>query len=98
VGDGDIESVGRELLSKLKPGEVGLYFRPVGAEGIRAASSGTDFGQLFLGLSMFIIASSVVLTGLIFVFRIYANAAYLVVSYSLLISIVVDVCIPRFKK
>jgi len=68
AGEGDMKSLGRALLSKLKPRDVGLYFRAVGAEGLRAASSGTDFGQLFLGLSMFIIASSVVLTGLIFVF------------------------------
>jgi len=68
LGEGAAESLGRELLSRLTPGDVGLYFRAVGEEGIRAASSGTDFGQLFLGLSMFIIAAAVVLTGLIFVF------------------------------
>ncbi len=51
--------------ARLDPGAVGLVFQPVGQQGTRAASQGTDFGPLFLGLSMFLIGAAVVLIGLL---------------------------------
>jgi len=56
------------LLSAVDPASVGLYFQPVRARGIKAGSEATDFGQLFLGLSMFLIAAALVLMALLFVF------------------------------
>ena len=56
------------LTGAIDPATVGLFFQPVRDRGVRAGREGTDFGELFLGLSMFLIASAVILTGLLFVF------------------------------
>lgn len=62
------------LLSAVDPASVGLYFQPVRARGIKAGSEATDFGQLFLGLSMFLIAAALVLMGLLFVFGVESRS------------------------
>jgi len=66
------EGLDREIASALTagvdPATVGLFFQPVRQRGLRAGREGTDFGQLFLGLSMFLIAAAVILTGLLFIF------------------------------
>lgn len=54
------------LLARLEPAVFGLALRPVRAEGLRAAAEGTDFGSLFVAFSSFLIASSALLTGLLF--------------------------------
>jgi len=61
--------VGR-LLKRVDPASVGLFFQSVSARGIKAGDQGTDFGQLFLGLSMFLIIAALILMGLLFVFGI----------------------------
>ncbi len=66
--DGITERIDRHLRDKLDPASVGLFFLPVRERGLRAGRGGTDFGSLFLGLSMFLIASAVILVGLLFVF------------------------------
>ncbi|MHC4600178.1 MAG: FtsX-like permease family protein, partial [Planctomycetota bacterium] len=58
--------VPEDLLNKLPPEAFGFRFRDVRAEAEKAGSSGVDFGQLFLGLSFFLIVSALVLTGLLF--------------------------------
>jgi ABC-type lipoprotein release transport system permease subunit len=55
-----------ELLRELDPAEMGLAFRPVKAEGLKAASGTTDFGGLFIGFSLFLILSAIILIGLLF--------------------------------
>ena len=60
--------IASELPSGVDPATVGLFFQPVREQGLAAGRGGTDFGQLFLGLSMFLIAAAVLLTGLLFVF------------------------------
>lgn len=45
------------LLSALAPAQAGLVFRPVREQALRAAEGSSDFGQLFLGLSMFLVFS-----------------------------------------
>jgi putative ABC transport system permease protein len=62
------ESIVKKILDAADPASVGLYFQPVRARGIKAGDEATDFGQLFLGLSMFLIAAALVLMGLLFVF------------------------------
>lgn len=62
------EKVAADLTAGVDPAGVGLFFQPVRQRGLQARRGGTDFGQLFLGLSMFLIASAVILTGLLFVF------------------------------
>ncbi|HEV3021614.1 MAG TPA: ABC transporter permease, partial [Pirellulales bacterium] len=45
---------------------LGFVFRPVKRQGLLAAQGTTDFNQLFLGFSFFIIASAVMLVALLF--------------------------------
>jgi ABC-type antimicrobial peptide transport system permease subunit len=45
---------------------LGFAFRPVKRQGLRAAQGTTDFNQLFMGFSFFIIASAVMLVALLF--------------------------------
>jgi putative ABC transport system permease protein len=66
--------IANRLLSVVDPASVGLYFQPVRARGIKAGSEATDFGQLFLGLSMFLIAAALVLMGLLFVFGVESRS------------------------
>jgi len=62
------EKLAERLLSKISPSSLGLYFQPVRVRGTKASDEGTDFGQLFIGFSMFLIAAALVLLGLLFVF------------------------------
>lgn len=59
-----------KIRSSVDPASVGLSAIPVREIGMKASRGGTDFGQLFLGLSMFLIFSAVLLTWLLFVFSI----------------------------
>lgn len=54
------------FLSAVTPEMTGLNFRPVKYEGIAAASGTTDFSGLFIGFSFFVIASAMILIGLLF--------------------------------
>lgn len=60
------EELTQTITSQLNPFELGLKLRSVKEEGIYAAGQGTDFSQLFLGLSFFILAAGIVLTALLF--------------------------------
>lgn len=62
------------VTANVDPAAVGLFFQPVRQRGLQAGREGTDFGQLFLGLSMFLIASAVILTGLLFVFGVESRS------------------------
>jgi putative ABC transport system permease protein len=62
------EAIAPRLLSAVNPASVGLYFQSVRERGLKAGDEATDFGQLFLGLSMFITVAALVLMGLVFVF------------------------------
>lgn len=55
-----------KILSSLNPKDLGLMFIDVRSEGKRAASSGVDFGELFLSLSFFVIAAAILLLVLIY--------------------------------
>ena len=72
--EGLAERVEQHLLSHIDPAAVGLFFQPVGRRGAQASLEGTDFGELFLGLSMFLIAAAVILTGLLFVFGVESRS------------------------
>jgi ABC-type lipoprotein release transport system permease subunit len=60
------DGLSRELLARLKPEELGLQFRAVKDEGLAASRGGTDFAQLFLAFSFFLIVSAAILIGLVF--------------------------------
>jgi putative ABC transport system permease protein len=66
MGPHEMSETGSRIMRKIKPSETGMIFRPVYSEGMAAASNSTDFGQLFLGLSFFIILSGLLLTALLF--------------------------------
>ncbi len=54
------------LAENVNPASLGMFFVNVRAPSMKAAEGSTDFGQLFLGLSMFLIFSAVILIGLTF--------------------------------
>ncbi len=68
AADGSPDGIAERLGYLIDPAELGLYFQPVRMRAIDAVEQGQDFGQLFLGFSMFLIGSAVLLTGLLFVF------------------------------
>ncbi|MCI0414108.1 ABC transporter permease [bacterium] len=57
---------GRELVSRLRPSEMNFNIRAVKEEGIQSAEGATDFGGLFIGFSLFLIVSALLLVGLLF--------------------------------
>jgi ABC-type lipoprotein release transport system permease subunit len=67
---GLIENATNRLLNNVNPASVGLFFQSVRSRGITAGEGTNDFGQLFLGLSMFLIIAALILMGLLFVFGI----------------------------
>ena len=62
------KSINARILKAVDPAAIGLYFQPVRSRGIKAGNEATDFGQLFLGFSFFLIIAALVLMSLIFVF------------------------------
>jgi hypothetical protein len=54
------------LRNELVPASMGLAFRPIRAFQSGAAGGSTDFGQLFIGFSFFLICSAAMLVGLLF--------------------------------
>lgn len=53
------------LLARLPRGLYGLAFRPVRQEALAGAAGSTDFGMLFMSMSMFLVASAAGLVGLL---------------------------------
>jgi putative ABC transport system permease protein len=68
------QSLARKVLSGVEPASVGLFFQPVRARGLRAGDEATDFGQLFLGFSIFLIIAAILLTALVFVFSVESRS------------------------
>jgi len=66
--DQDIEQISKDILRHLNPAALGLTFYPVRSQGLQAGQEGVDFGQLFLGLSFFLVVAGLLLTSLLFVF------------------------------
>ena len=52
----------QHLLAAIEPAEFGLSFRPLRSDAMEASRMGTDFGQLFVGMSFFIIVAALMLT------------------------------------
>jgi putative ABC transport system permease protein len=61
-------NLAENLLKTVNPASIGLFFQPVRQSGIKAGGGSTDFGSLFLGLSMFLIIAALILMSLIFIF------------------------------
>ncbi|MBL9142634.1 MAG: ABC transporter permease [Verrucomicrobiaceae bacterium] len=65
----------QEIASILKLADIGLSVRDFKADANAAAKGSVDFGGLFVGLSMFLIAAALVFAALLFVFMIERRAS-----------------------
>ena len=68
------QTIAGRLLNAVEPASVGLFFQSVRARGIKAGAEATDFGQLFLGFSIFLIVAALILMGLLFVFGVESRS------------------------
>ena len=75
AGSMDKAALEEALRAKINPAAVGLEFQPVGEIARRAAEEAMDFSGLFLGMSFFLIASALMLTGLLFAFGVQQRSA-----------------------
>ena len=62
---------------RIDPKSLGLSFTAVMADRQGATGGGVDFGQLFIGLSMFLVCAAVILTGLFFSLSFQARSSEL---------------------
>lgn len=62
------------IRQRLEPDRIGLRFEPVRQSALTAASESMDLGQLFLGMSFFLIVASLILTAMLFVFSVEQRA------------------------
>ncbi|MBN2088600.1 FtsX-like permease family protein [candidate division KSB1 bacterium] len=62
------------ILDQIEPASLGFVVQPVRENSLQASSEAVDFGQLFLGLSFFIIVAALLLTGLLYSFSIELRA------------------------
>ena len=69
------QQAGRLLLQGLALDRLGMAFIPVKAIGLQASGGTTDFGGLFIGLSLFLIVSAAILVRLLFKLGIERRAA-----------------------
>ncbi|MCB1226657.1 MAG: ABC transporter permease, partial [Verrucomicrobiales bacterium] len=56
------------LMQRVSPRDIGLAAQDLGAAADRAAQGSVDFGGLFVGLSLFLVAGALLFAGLLFVF------------------------------
>ena len=74
ANEGGAEAIAEALEQHLDPTELGLIFQPLRETALKAAAEAMDFGQLFLGMSFFLIVASLMLTGLLFAFGVQQRA------------------------
>lgn len=68
VAGNSIEDLSAAIRKSVKPATLGLTVHPIRDQADAASAGTSSFGGLFLGLSMFLIASAIVLIALIFAF------------------------------
>lgn len=56
----------QKLHEKLEPAQMGLVFQPILAQQLAASGGSTDFGQIFIGFSFFIIIAAILLMAMLF--------------------------------
>jgi putative ABC transport system permease protein len=69
-----LETVRARIREALDPASVGLSFQPVREQALAASSNATDFGQLFIGFSFFLISAALLLMALLFQFGLEQRA------------------------
>ncbi len=65
----------RNLLANLHPAELGFHFEPVREQALQAANQSQDFGQLFIGFSIFLVVAALLLMALLFQFSLEQRRA-----------------------
>ncbi len=68
--DSRMKAIREAMVKNIEPASLGLFFLPVRRQALDASTQALDFGQLFLGLSFFLLVASLLLVGLLFVFNI----------------------------
>ncbi len=56
----------KKLVAAISPEEAGFHLQAVKAQGLQAAAGATDFGMLFIGFSIFLIISALLLLAMLF--------------------------------
>jgi ABC-type antimicrobial peptide transport system permease subunit len=69
------EALDKRILANLKPEELGLRFEPVREQALKGAEESQDFGQLFLGFSIFLVTAALLLMALLFQFGLEQRSA-----------------------
>ncbi len=69
------QALSKAFLSLVRPKDLGLRFEPVRAQALKAAEQAQDFGQLFLGFSIFLVVAALLLMALLFQFGLEQRAA-----------------------
>ncbi|MBN2704475.1 MAG: ABC transporter permease [Pontiellaceae bacterium] len=68
------EEVEAAFRAAYRPEAAGYQFQPVREQALEAVQQAMDFGELFLGMSFFLILSALLLTALVFVFGVQRRA------------------------
>lgn len=71
----NVDAIAASIKANLKPEELGLAFIPVRQQALAASSGAQDFGGLFIGFSLFIIAAALLLMLLLFRFALEQRGA-----------------------
>jgi ABC-type lipoprotein release transport system permease subunit len=71
---GDAAAVADTLRRAMRARDLGFVIQPAKAAGLAASREAVDFGQLFAGLSFFLIAAAVLLAALLFAFNVQQRA------------------------
>ncbi|MFN9717780.1 MAG: ABC transporter permease [Planctomycetota bacterium] len=69
------DRIAEDAVRSMNPETVGLFVRPIRAEGLRASVGANDFTQLFLAFSFFLILSAILLSALMFQLSVQQRAA-----------------------
>lgn len=64
----DTGALEEAILANLNPETFGFSFQPVREQALASVDQALDFGALFIGFSLFLIAAALILVGLLFVF------------------------------
>ncbi len=70
IQDNSKTSIELAIKQNLDPSSFGLFFQPIRERILSSSKPSTDFGQLFLSLSVFLIFSASLLSALLFVFNV----------------------------
>jgi ABC-type lipoprotein release transport system permease subunit len=68
------DSLDKKTLANLDLSELGFHFEPVREQALKAANQAQDFGDLFLGFSIFLVVAALLLMALLFQFGLEQRA------------------------